>query len=221
MSEGGVRQWLACCLGRGELAPLGHGEIEELAKSLGETRYAGGTFVFREGDDSARIHVVRSGRVELSRGSGDERVTLQLLRPGDVFGDVPMLLGLPEPFDALAVDDSVVLSFDAETLYDLLRTRPRMAERWLVSLADRTYRFQQRLTDLLSGSLESRLASLMLREAENGTVRVTQQAMADLLGTRRSSVNRVLKNLETAGVIAVGYGEVEVLDPAALTALGP
>ncbi len=123
MSEGGIRQWLTCCLGRGELAPLGHGEIEELAKSLGETRYAGGTFVFREGDDSARIHVVRSGRVELSRRSGDERVT--------------------------------------------------------------------------------------------------QQAMADLLGTRRSSVNRVLKSLETAGVIAVGYGEVDVLDPAALTALGP
>lgn len=221
MSSRRLRQWLACCLGRGELAPLGRGELEELAGSVGEAPYAGGTFVFREGDDSARIHVVRSGRLELSREQDGHRVTLQVLRPGDIFGDVPVLLGQPEPFDARAMVDSVVLSFDSDTLYELLRTRPRVAERWLVSLADRTYRFQERLNDLLSGSLESRTASLLLREASDGVVDLTQQGIADLLGTQRSSVNRVLKTLEAAGVVEVHYGEVEVLDSGALAALDP
>jgi CRP-like cAMP-binding protein len=221
MSSGRIRHWLACCLGRGDLAPLGPYEVDELAESHGEDSYAGGTFVFREGDESARVHVVRSGRLELSRSLGERRVTLQVLRPGDVFGDVPVLLGQPEPFDARAMEDSVVLSFDVDSLYELLRTRPRMAERWLVSLAERTYGFQQRLNDLLSGSLEGQLASLLLREADDGEVDLTQQAIADLLGTQRSSVNRVLKNLETAGVIELRYGKIVVIDPGALDALSP
>lgn len=214
-----LRQWLACCLGRGELAPIGKGDVDELATSVGEMSYAGGTYVFREGDDSARIHVVRSGRLELSREKDGNRITLQILRPGDVFGDVPVLLGQPETFDARAVEDSVVLSFDSDTLYELLRTRPRLAERWLVSLADRTYRFQERLNDLLSGSLESRIASILLREARDGRVAITQQGIADLCGAKRSSVNRVLKNLEAAGVVEVHYGEVELVDAGALAAL--
>ncbi len=47
-----------------------------------------------------RRAILRAGQVELSRLIGGRRVVLQILRPGDVFGDVPALLGEPEPFDA-------------------------------------------------------------------------------------------------------------------------
>jgi len=221
MSSGRIRHWLACCMGRGDRAPLGHSEIEELAEVLGESAFAGGTYVFREGDGAARVHIVRSGRLELSREHDGRRVTLQVLRPGDIFGDVPVLLGQSEPFDARAVEDSVVLSFGSDELFEMLRTRPRMAERWLVSLAHRTYGFQQRLNDLLSGGLESQLASLLLREADDGVVTMTQQAMAAMLGTKRSSINRVLKTLETAEVVDLSYGKVTIVDHGALDALNP
>ena len=59
-----------------------------LAEEMGTESVAGGTFVFREGDESARIHVVRTGGVELGR----------------------MLGGRPEPFDARASEDSTLLS---------------------------------------------------------------------------------------------------------------
>lgn len=81
-----------------------------LAEEMGTESVAGGTFVFREGDESARIHVVRTGGVELGRMLGGRRVTLQVLWPGDVFGDVPAFLGAPEPFDARASEDSTLLS---------------------------------------------------------------------------------------------------------------
>lgn len=60
-----------------------------LVSEVGEQAHAGGTFVFRERDPAARIHILRSGRVELSRVIGGRRILLQALRPGDVFGDVP------------------------------------------------------------------------------------------------------------------------------------
>ena len=127
--------WLACCLSRGHQAPLSAKDVRELANEMGEQTFAGGTYVFRRGDPAARIHVVRSGAIELSRTVNGRAVTLQMLRPGDVFGDVPAFLGDPEPFDARAIDDTTVLSIDASALFNLLQTRPALARRWFVSLA--------------------------------------------------------------------------------------
>ena len=66
---------MACCLSRGRQAPLTESDVEQLAAEVGERRIAGGLLVFREGDDAAMVHVVRSGEIELSRRDGDRRVT--------------------------------------------------------------------------------------------------------------------------------------------------
>ena len=167
--------WLACCLSRGPTSPLGKGDLAMLAEEMGTESVAGGMFVFREGDESARVHVVRTGGIELSRMLGGRRVTLQVLRPGDVFGDVPAFLGAPEPFDARAIEDSTLLSLDADALFALLQTRPAIARRWFVSMAERMAGLQSRLIDLLAGGLEAQLASVLLRNADGvGEVKITQ-----------------------------------------------
>lgn len=208
--------WIARCLGQGELSPLGPDDVSELAELLGERRYAAGEVLFRVGELPARVHIVRFGAVELSRQLGGRRVLLQVLRAGDVFGDVPLLVRMTEPFDARTLEDSVVLSVDSVALFELLERRPRLARRWLVSLALRMAATQARLVDLLAGGLEAQVASLLTREAEQGVVRLSQSVLAELVGARRTSVNRVLKGLETQGLLRLGYGQVEILDAAGL-----
>jgi CRP-like cAMP-binding protein len=212
--------WIACCLSRGRKAPLNQGDVEQLATEMGEQAFAGGTFVFRRGDPAAKVHVVRSGSVELSRLVNGRRVMLQILHPGDVFGDVPALLGDPEPFDARAVEDGSVLSIDADALFELLQTRPLVARRWFVSLAERMAGLQGRLVDLLAGGLESQLASLLLRQVgADGVVHLTHGQLAELLGVPRASVQRVLKSLESAGLVALHYRRIELVDVGALVSL--
>jgi CRP-like cAMP-binding protein len=195
-------------------------DIDELAQEMGEQRYAGGMYVFREGDLAARVHVVRSGTVELSRQLGGRHVTLQILRPGDVFGDVPALLGRAEPFDAKAIEDSVVLSIDTASLFGMLQTRSQVAQRWFVSLAERMAGLQDRLMDLLSGGLEAQIAAVLLREAQTGSdVRLTQGQISELLGVPRTSVQRVLKSLAAAGLIQRHYRRIELLDRGGLLAV--
>lgn len=191
-----------------------------LAEEMGTETVAGGTFVFREGEDAARVHVVRTGGVELSRMLGGRRVTLQVLRPGDVFGDVPAFLGAPEPFDARAIEDSTLLSLDADALFGLLQTRPLIARRWFVSMAERMAGLQSRLIDLLAGGLEAQLASVLLRHSDSvGEVKITQKDLASMLGVQRSSVQRVLKELESAGLIKLGYRQITLTDPGGLSSL--
>jgi CRP-like cAMP-binding protein len=212
--------WLACCLGRGDRAPISEEDVAHLVDEVDEQRHAGGTFVFREGDQAAQVHIVRDGSVELSREIGGRRVTLQLLQPGDVFGDVPLLLGQPEPFDARAVVDSSVLSMDSATLFRLLSKRPRLMRRWMVSLAGRMSGLQQRLIDVLAGGLEAQLASVLLRQADDrGQVTLSQAQLAALLGVQRTSVQRVLKSLDDAGLVEVGYRRIELVDRGGLASL--
>lgn len=211
--------WIARCLGRGQLAPLGPDDVDALATEMGETRHAGGTTVFRMGDLPGRVYIVREGAVELTRELHGRRVTLQLLHPGDVFGDIPLIARMPLPFDARALEDSVVLSIDSLTLWRVLEQRPRLAHRWMVSVALRMAEVQARLVDLLAGGLQAQLASLLVREADQGQVHLSQQVLAALVGGRRTSVNRVLKDLEARQLIKLRYRQVEILDPAGLAAL--
>jgi CRP-like cAMP-binding protein len=212
--------WLACCLSRGPRSPLGESDIALLAEEMGEESYAGGTFVFRQGDPAAKVHLLRTGTVELSKEVKGRRATLQVLRPGDVFGDVPVFLGDPEPFDARAVEDCTILALDAAALFQLLQTRPLVARRWFVSLAERMAGLQSRLVDLLAGGIEAQLASILLREAdEDGRVRATQSSLADMLGVQRSSVQRVLKLLEAAGLIELHYRSIDLVDRGGLVSL--
>ncbi len=212
--------WVACCLSRGSRAPLNPKDITELIDELGERRVAGGMYVFRQGDAAAKVHIVRSGRIELSRTVGRRHVILQELSSGDVFGDVPAFLGEPEPFDARVVEDAVILTLDMPALQALLQTRPLVAQRWFISLAERMSGMQQRLIGLLASGLEAQLAGLLLSEAGTcETVSITQSRLADLLGAQRSSVQRVLKNLESLGLIESRYRKITIVDEAGLLAL--
>ncbi len=212
-------EWLASSLGRGNLAPLSCDDLEELASHLSEVRYAGGTRVYERDQLPDRVHILRSGAVELAREFGGRRVVVQLLRPGAVFGDIPLFLRTGEPTEARAVEDSLVLGIDSLKLFALLGERPKLARRWLVSVAGRMSEMQDRVSDLLVGNLDRQVASWLLREAGREGVSVSQQTLAHLLGARRTSVNQSLRRLEAKKLIETGYRRVSVIDDAGLTAV--
>lgn len=218
-SETELVSWLGSCLGRGDLAPLTCSDLEELAAHLTESSYAGGTLVYERHQLPDRVHILRSGTVELARNLGGRRVVVQLLRPGSVFGDIPVFLRTGEPTEARAAEDSAVLSIDSLTLFTMLGQRPHLARRWLVSVAGRMAAMQDRVSDLLAGSLDRQVASWLLREAGDEGVNVSQQTLARLLGARRTSVNQSLKRLEDEGLVETGYRRVSVVDAERLRAL--
>jgi CRP-like cAMP-binding protein len=212
-------EWIAQFFGRPELAPLRFDDIEELVVLLREERYLAGTAIFRMGEAPTRVGILRSGAVELSRDLNGRRVVIQILRPGDAVGDVGLFLRMTAPYDGVALEDSVILTFDSVRLRRLLEQRPRLAWRWLVSVSGRLVSYQDRLTELLAGGLEAQIASVLLRRAERGVVKLSQRSLAELVGGRRTSVNRVLKHLEEQNLLRLRYAQIEILDEAGLAML--
>lgn len=214
--------WLARELGKGHLAPLDPDDVTDLAGHLTCSTMPAGTDVFVRGELPTEVHIVRAGQVDLIQEIRGRTVTVKRLGPGAPFGDIPLLLHRSEPFTARTAVDSTILSIESTVLFQLLGSRPRLARRWLVSVADRMHGTQQRVLDLLAGSLQEQLASLLLHEAVDGSVDMNQSALAQQVGASRSSVNQALRGLERQGLVSLGYGRIDVVDHVGLRAMvGP
>lgn len=216
--EARIRQaaWVARCVGRGEAAPLRPDDVTALAGKLQVRECAPGQMVFKAGDPAAGVRIVREGRVELSVGAGRRRAVVHLLRPGDVDGDIQLLLGMPLPYTGRAVADARCLFLSSASFEQLLATRMRVARRWLSSVAQRLAASQARVLGLFGQSLTAQAARLLAEEADSGRVGLPQRTLAAMLGVQRPSLNKVLKDLERDGLIRIGYSAIDILDPARL-----
>lgn len=219
-AEAQIRQaaWVARCVGRGQSAPLRPGDVTALASTLAVRAFPPGSVLFRGGEQTPGVWIVRDGRVELSVGSGRRRAVVQLLRPGDVDGDIQLLLEMPLPYTGRAVSEVTCLFLAREDFEELLSARPGIARRWLSSVAQRLAASQARILALLGGSLAAQAAGLLAGEAVDGRVELPQRTLAAMLGVQRPSLNKVLKDLERDGLIRISYSTIEVLDRAMLAA---
>ena len=213
--------WVARCVGRGAAAPLGAGDVAALAETLQPIELRAGQPLFApNAPSSTGVWIIRSGQVELSVVAGRRRIVVGVLRPGDVEGDIPLLLGLALPYAAGAVDPVTCLRLTPSDFEGLLAGHPAIARRWLSSVAQRLATSHERLIALLGRPLPAQLAGLLLDEADrdhdDGVVRLPPRTLAAMLGVARPSLNKILKEFERHGHIDVGYASVRVLDTAAL-----
>jgi CRP-like cAMP-binding protein len=210
--------WIARSLGRGDLFPFTPEDVAELAERIGFATYEPGTRLLAPGGPVEWIGLIEYGEVELSHRSGVRRVVLQILRDGDLLGDVPYFCRLPSPYTARTLTEVMLIRLERRDLEGLLASHPMIAQRFLYSLASRLERMQRRLLQLTGGELRTQVAALLLDEAgaDSDAIRLPQGTLAELLGARRPSVNRVLKQLEAEGAIRLTYRQVDILDAGAL-----
>jgi len=136
-AEGQIRQaaWVARCVGRGHAAPLRPANVAALASTLAVRIFAPGSVLFASGDQTPGMWIVRGGRIELLVGAGRRRAVVQLLRPGDVDGDIHLLLEMPLPYTGCALSGVTCLFLARDDFERLLSAHPAIARRWLSSVA--------------------------------------------------------------------------------------
>lgn len=211
---------MASRLGSSAGSPLSITDIDLLTDAMTAETATAGTVLFNRHDAGNVVFMLERGRVALSRPTDDRSRVLQILKPGDIFGDVAVLLGQSAPVNAIALDDVELLTIDGGNLLKLLMTRPAISMRWMSSLAERLAATQDRLEELLAGPLDFQLAALLTHTADRaGSVAVSQETLAHLLGARRPSISRSLASLERQGLVQKHYRQIQITDPERLAAL--
>ena len=208
--------WVSRCVGRAGATPLRMEDVQDLARFIRVRTLAAGEPLVREGDEPAGVCIVREGLLELAVHGSTGRMVIQTLRAGDIDGDIQLLLGMRMPYETRANVETTCLMLDRGAFEELLATHPHVSRRWLTSVSQRLARSHSRLTSLLGQPLEVQVAQLLLEERVEDVVSLTQTTVAALLGVRRPSVNRVLRRFSDSGMVEVSYGQVRILDAAAL-----
>lgn len=211
--------WVSRCVGHAETTPLRPADVEGLASLIQVRTLVAGEPLVRAGEEPTAVCIVRDGCLELAVHGATGRQVIQTLRPGDIDGDIQMLLGKPMPYETRANTDTTCLLIERAAFEQLLATHPQLSRRWLTSVSQRLVRSHSRLTNLLGQPLEVQVAQLLLEERVDDVVNLTQTTVAALLGVRRPSINRVLKRFARAGMVEISYGKVQIIDADALAAV--
>jgi CRP/FNR family transcriptional regulator, cyclic AMP receptor protein len=182
---------------------------------LSISKYAKGQVVFAQGDPADAVFYVRQGRIKISvvSSQGKEAV-VAFLKAGDFIGE-GCLTGRPRRIStASAVADSVVTRLDKATMVRVLRDEPSFSERFTAHLLARTMRVEEDLVDQLFNSSEKRLARALLLLANFGKdgkqepviAKVSQETLADMIGTTRSRVSHFMNKFRELGYIHYNGG---------------
>ena len=178
-------------------------------------KFGRGETIFRQGEASTDVFFVQSGGVKLSVISriGREAV-VAMLGPGDFFGE-GCLAGQPLRMgSAAAITPSTILVISKKKMARLLHEEPEMSDRFIAHMLSRNIRIEEDLIDQLFNSSEKRLARALLLLARYGkqdipvraVPRVSQETLADMIGTTRSRVNFFLTKFRKLGFIEYGDG---------------
>lgn len=202
--------------------------LAALAAACVERRVSRGQLIFLEGETCTGLHIVGSGEVKVFKLSpqGREQI-LHRVGPGDTFNDVAVLDGGPNPASAAAITDALLWVIMRAEMQRLAQTYPVLAWALIESIARRARHLVAMVEDLSLRSVKSRLARLLLNEAERAakageldrSQMVTQSEMAARLGTVREMIGRALRELADEGLIRFDRHRIVILDQEALSAV--
>jgi CRP/FNR family cyclic AMP-dependent transcriptional regulator len=199
--------------------------IDQIASLAVRRPFPQGTLIFSQGDAGDALYGVITGRVRISAGAPDGReMFLNIMEPGDTFGEIALLDGNPRTANASATADSELLMIGREAFLNLLQREPKLALHLLRLLCQRIRWTSGMAEDSALLSLPARLARRLLTLGkQNGLttlqgvhLTISQEDIARFLGVSRQVVNQYLQGWKANGWVSQGRGKLTLLDPDAL-----
>ena len=201
--------------------------FEQLCRYAKHTTLKRGTPIFAKGDPPTSLFAVISGTVKISISSADGRnAILNLIGPGEIFGEMALLSGHDRSADATANTNCEMFTVDRREFLPFVRSQPSLAMRFIELLCERLRSTSDQLEQVILRDLPGRLASALLRlsekhksEPQERTIAITQQELSEMVGMTRESINKQLRAWATRGWVRLEHGAIVVLHAAELKEL--
>lgn len=205
-------------------------ELAALEQRMARLTVEAGRVIYSPDERSETLFLLKKGRVRLYRLSPEGKIlTTAILEPFSIFGEMALIGSGMEDSFAEALEDCELYVLNRWEVRDLLLADPRLARRLLDLIGRRLTDTERRLEEFAFKSVPQRLASLLLQLAQGvaglseGTlalpVRYTHQQLAEMIGTYRETVTKLLNDFRQRGLIRIERGRIFILDPEALKEL--
>jgi CRP/FNR family transcriptional regulator, cyclic AMP receptor protein len=183
-------------------------------------RFRKGVVIFHEGDPGDTLHLIDRGRVavRLSTARGDD-LLLRVIGAGGWFGDLSMIWPAPRNATIVALEDTETRVVQREHADEVRRRVPQFEAMLVAGLVAEVRRLSTALLDSVFVPVKTRLfATLVVLGQEYGgddsevTIPLTQEQIAQLVGTTRPTVNKHLQDAADAGLVSIRRSSIVLLD---------
>jgi CRP/FNR family cyclic AMP-dependent transcriptional regulator len=186
-----------------------------------------GATIVSKGDPGNSMFAVISGTVKISITSADGRsAILNLIGPGEIFGEVAVLDGQARTADATANTSCEIFIIDRREFIPFVKSQPALAMKFIELLCTRLRWTSDQVEQVILQNLPGRLASALIRLTEKyklapggRTIAVTQQEISEMVGMTRESINKQLRVWADRKWVRLEHGAIVVLDAAPLQAI--
>lgn len=189
--------------------------IARLAGLCRTRNLTAGETLFTKGDEGDALYGIRRGQIRIETGTkSGEVLTLNLLGPGDLFGEIALFDGHERTADAVATEASELFILRRSDFLALLEKDPRIAIRVIEFLCERLRWVSDRVEEATLLPLSVRLARRieLLGQDYGREVVISQEQLAHYVGAARESVNRQLQIWRRAGILDLHRGRIILLD---------
>ncbi|MBI3158490.1 MAG: Crp/Fnr family transcriptional regulator [Chloroflexi bacterium] len=183
---------------------LNHGQVEEILEN---------EYIFFQGDSADRMYIVLSGRIRLTQTNEEgQQIVHHHPGVGEAFGIIAVLRSSEFPVTAQAVENTILLRWNRDTILQLMTDHPHLALNAINILSKFIIDFQQRIQQLSSEKAESRIAYSILRLADKASevndagekfisIKLTRQEISEMAGTTLFTVSRIMSKWEREGIV--------------------
>jgi CRP-like cAMP-binding protein len=202
--------------------------IQQVAGLAVRRTYKDGALIFSHGDPGDALYGVVTGKIRISASARDgKEMFLNIMEPGDTFGEIAILDGHPRTATASAMASSELLTIAREQFLALLQREPGLTIHLLRLLCQRIRWTSGLAEDSVLLEVPARLARRLVNLAklhghgnQNGLrLVISQEELARFMGLSRQIVNQHLQSWKIKGWIDIGRGKITIVDEAALHSL--
>ena len=197
---------------------LSTSELADMDRQLTMSSCEPGKMFYMPEDSGEVLFLLKKGRVQLYRISPNgKKLVVSTLGPGTIFGEMSLVgQGMHNTF-AESVDECLLCVMSRADVERLMREKPQVAFRFVEALGDRVTRLESRLEEIAFKSIPARLASLLLRLADeqgNGdqVQGYTHQDLGEMLGTYRETITQTLNDFKAEGLVEISRKRVTLAD---------
>lgn len=198
---------------------LSSSDLEEMDRQFTMTACEAGKIFYMPDETGEVLFLLKKGRVQLYRLSPEgKKLIVATLGPGAIFGEMSLVgQGMHNTF-AEAADGCLLCVMSRSDVERLMQWRPQVALRIVETLGLRLRQMEQQLEDVAFKSIPARLASLLLRladESETNSREVsgyTHQDFAEMLGTYRETITQTLNDFRNMGLVRIARKRIILAD---------
>lgn len=198
-------------------------DLEKIANLGTRKTFLKGSVILMEDEIGSALFIIIDGKVKVSRLDETGReVILSILGPGEVFGEMSLLDGMKRSATVSALTDTEVLIIYRDDFLNLLNKHPQIAISLLKELTQRLRKADMQIKSLSLKDAQGRIGCVLIMLADDlgkmykGHVIVeglpTQQDLANMAGTSRETVSRILSKFEKMGLIKIEGRNLIILE---------